>query len=168
MCVIRIEGFVRSEESAIAHQMLDAFENRDQNVYNQAANRQHIGFLDNEVAKLARNIVVSGDLVSGGGYIDPSNPGSAPGGGGGGGGHGNFGQPPPPPPRGPYGNNSNNNSGYTPQQRPPASGGYTGGGARQQNHQQQDDRGEAWRALTGASAAPMPSPGQLEDDESLL
>ncbi|KAK3819984.1 MAG: hypothetical protein J3Q66DRAFT_335994 [Benniella sp.] len=159
-----IEGFVRSEESAIAHQMLDAFEHRDQNCYNQAANRQHIGFLDNEVAKLARNIVVSGDLVSGGGYVDPSNPASAPGGGGGGGGNGNFGQPPP---RGPYGNN---NSGYTPQQRPPASGGYTGGGARQQNYDQQVDRDRdaTWRALTGAPPAPMHSQGQQEDDESLL
>ncbi|KAF9343956.1 hypothetical protein BGX34_006182, partial [Mortierella sp. NVP85] len=155
-----IEGFVRSEESAIAHQMLDAFEHRDQNYYNQAANRQHIGFLDNEVAKLARNIVVSGDLVSGGGYVDPSNVGSAPSGG-----NGNFGQPPPP--RGPYGNN--NNSGYTPQQRPPASGGYTGGGARQQNHPHDGDRDQStWRALTGAPPAPTPSYSQQEDDESLL
>ncbi|KAG0342546.1 hypothetical protein BG004_005660 [Podila humilis] len=62
-----VEGFVRSEESAVAHAMLDAFEHRDQNYYNQTAARQHVGFLDNEIARLARNIVISNDLVSGGG-----------------------------------------------------------------------------------------------------
>ncbi|KAG0265827.1 hypothetical protein BG011_003978 [Mortierella polycephala] len=65
-----VEGFVRSEESAVAHAMLDAFEHRDQNYYNHAANRQHVGFLDNEVARLARNIVISNDLISGGGYVE--------------------------------------------------------------------------------------------------
>ncbi|KAF9104115.1 hypothetical protein BGX27_010248 [Mortierella sp. AM989] len=68
------EGFVRSDESAIAHAMLDAFEHRDQAYYNQAANRQHVGFLDNEIARLARNIVISNDLISGGGYVDPNLP----------------------------------------------------------------------------------------------
>ncbi|KAF9328526.1 hypothetical protein BG006_008299 [Podila minutissima] len=62
-----VEGFVRSEESAVAHAMLDAFEHRDQNYYNQTAARQHVGFLDNEIARLARNIVISNDLISGGG-----------------------------------------------------------------------------------------------------
>ncbi|KAF9434835.1 hypothetical protein BGZ76_007345 [Entomortierella beljakovae] len=68
------EGFTRSEESAIAHAMLDAFEHHDQAYYNQTANRQHVGFLDNEVARLARNIVISNDLISGGGYIEPTQP----------------------------------------------------------------------------------------------
>ncbi|KAG0204063.1 hypothetical protein BGX28_003874 [Mortierella sp. GBA30] len=67
-----VEGFVRTEESAVAHAMLDAFEHRDQNYYNQVASRQHVGFLDNEIARLARNIVISNDLISGGGYVDPS------------------------------------------------------------------------------------------------
>ncbi|KAG0032972.1 hypothetical protein BGZ82_006313 [Podila clonocystis] len=62
-----VEGFVRSEESAVAHAMLDAFEHRDQNYYNQTAARQHVGFLDNEIARLARNIVISNDLIGGGG-----------------------------------------------------------------------------------------------------
>ncbi|KAF9098732.1 hypothetical protein BGX29_007468 [Mortierella sp. GBA35] len=66
-----VDGFVKSEESAVAHQMLDAFEHRDQGYYNQAAGRQHVGFLDNEIA---RSIVISDDLVSGGGYVDPNQP----------------------------------------------------------------------------------------------
>ncbi|KAF9170792.1 hypothetical protein BGX20_008525 [Mortierella sp. AD010] len=67
------EGFLKSEESAIAHAMLDAFEQGDQAYYNQIANRQHVGFLDNEVARLARNIIISNDLI-GGGYADLSHP----------------------------------------------------------------------------------------------
>ncbi|KAF9932150.1 hypothetical protein FBU30_008837 [Linnemannia zychae] len=69
-----VDGFVKSEESSVAHQMLDAFEHRDQNYYNHAAGRQHVGFLDNEIARLARSIVISDDLVSGGGYVDPNQP----------------------------------------------------------------------------------------------
>ncbi|KAF9434252.1 hypothetical protein BGZ76_008323 [Entomortierella beljakovae] len=114
-----VDGFVRSEESAIAHAMLDAFEHRDQNYYNQAAARQHIGFLDNEIAKLARNIAISDDLISGGGYVDTSAPS----------GNGQFSQSGPGgPPRGPYsGNNSNpggnfNNNGYQQPQQPPYGG----------------------------------------------
>jgi len=67
-----VDGFVQSEESAIAHAMLDAFEHRDQGYYNQTAARQQVGFLDNELARLARNIVISNDLISGGGFVDPS------------------------------------------------------------------------------------------------
>ncbi|KAF9348713.1 hypothetical protein BGX26_012891 [Mortierella sp. AD094] len=99
-----IDGFVRSEESAVAHAMLDAFEHRDQNYYNQAAARQHVGFLDNEIARLARNIVISNDLISEGGYVNPSGPG----------GNGQFSQPGPGgpgrPSGGPYANNNNNNN----------------------------------------------------------
>ncbi|ORZ27864.1 hypothetical protein BCR41DRAFT_346128 [Lobosporangium transversale] len=104
-----VDGFIRSEESAVAHAMLDAFEHRDQNYYNQAAARQHVGFLDNEVARLARNIVISSDLISGGGYVDPS---SGPQ------------NPSPGPPSGVYNSNSNSNngnSGYQ-QQQPPHNG----------------------------------------------
>ncbi|KAF8925256.1 hypothetical protein BGZ58_000969, partial [Dissophora ornata] len=180
-----VDGFVRCEESAVAHAMLDAFEHRDQNHYNHAAARQQVGFLDNEIARLARNIVISNDLISGGGYIDPSNNGG------------------PGPAGGPYnGNNSNNNGyaarpdnnannqlypqqqsmppprqpspnlqqppsrpdtrGYNTQQPPAMSGGYNvspavGGG--QQPAHYQDERSEAdWRALTGAPAAPVPPP----------
>ncbi|KAF9123719.1 hypothetical protein BG015_005257 [Linnemannia schmuckeri] len=69
-----VDGFVKSEESAVAHQMLDAFEHRDQNYYNHAAGRQHVGFLDNEIARLARSIVISDDLVSSGGFVEPNQP----------------------------------------------------------------------------------------------
>ncbi|KAI1299401.1 hypothetical protein EDD11_006479 [Mortierella claussenii] len=108
-----VDGFIRSEESAVAHAMLDAFEHRDQNYYNQAAARQHVGFLDNEVARLARNIVISNDLISGGGYVDAS------------GGPGNFNQPGSGgPPGGAYSGNGGNNSFLPEQQRhqPPQSG----------------------------------------------
>ncbi|KAF9348725.1 hypothetical protein BGX26_012880 [Mortierella sp. AD094] len=68
-----VEGFIKSDESAIAHAMLDAFDQGDQAYYNQVANRQHVGFLDNEVARLARNIIISNDLI-GGGYPDSNHP----------------------------------------------------------------------------------------------
>ncbi|KAF9197945.1 hypothetical protein BGZ49_001380 [Haplosporangium sp. Z 27] len=126
-----VDGFVRSEESAVAHAMLDAFEHRDQDYYNQAAARQHVGFLDNEIAKLARNIIISTDLISGGGYVDPSGPGG-PGGPPGG--------PYGGPPGGPYGgNNFNNNKGgnfnNNGYQQPPYGG--------NQAHPQQQYQGKA-------------------------
>ncbi|KAG0335977.1 hypothetical protein BG000_007047 [Podila horticola] len=64
-----IDGFVQSEESAVAHGMLDAFEHRDQEYFNQTAARQHVGFLDNEIVRLARSIVISIDLVGGSGPV---------------------------------------------------------------------------------------------------
>lgn len=66
-----IGGFVQSEESAVAHGMLDAFEHRDQEYFNQTAARQHVGFLDNEIARLARSIVISNDLVGGFAPVEP-------------------------------------------------------------------------------------------------
>ncbi|KAG0344316.1 hypothetical protein BG005_001897 [Podila minutissima] len=66
-----IDGFVQSEESAVAHGMLDAFEHRDQEYFNQTAARQHVGFLDNEIARLARSIVISNDLVGGFAPVEP-------------------------------------------------------------------------------------------------
>ncbi|KAG0228642.1 hypothetical protein BGW42_002062 [Actinomortierella wolfii] len=69
-----VDGFVRSEECAIAHAMLDAFEHRDQQYFDQTASRQHIGFLDNEIAKLVRSIKVSTDLIGGGGFEEPNAP----------------------------------------------------------------------------------------------
>ncbi|KAF9962566.1 hypothetical protein BGZ65_008808 [Modicella reniformis] len=50
--------------------MLDAFENRDQVYYDQAASKQVVGFLTNEIARLACNIIISNDFISGGGYAD--------------------------------------------------------------------------------------------------
>ncbi|KAF9114203.1 hypothetical protein BGX27_011476 [Mortierella sp. AM989] len=191
-----IDGFVRSEESAVAHAMLDAFEHRDQNYYNQAAARQHVGFLDNEVARLARNIAISNDLISGGGYVDPAGPS----------GNGQFNQSGPGgPPGGPYGgNNFNNNQGgnynnngyQQPQPQQPQSGqkryphqqhqgqappqqqanpyqqnpvrpesqGYNAapraGGPPPTPAHLQDERNESdWHTLTGAPAAPAPTPG---------
>ncbi|KAF9372712.1 hypothetical protein CPB97_001052 [Podila verticillata] len=70
-----IDGFVQSEESAVAHGMLDAFERRDQEYFNQTAARQHVGFLDNEIARLARSIVISNDLVGGSGPMGHGAPG---------------------------------------------------------------------------------------------
>ncbi|KAG0045960.1 hypothetical protein BGZ83_008834 [Gryganskiella cystojenkinii] len=76
-----VDGFVQSEESAIAHAMLDAYEHRDQAYYNQTAARQQVGFLDNEIARLARNITITDDLIGGGGgYVDPSQQNLTPGG----------------------------------------------------------------------------------------
>ncbi|KAG0197106.1 hypothetical protein BGX28_009379 [Mortierella sp. GBA30] len=70
----RFQAFCSSEESSIAHAMLVAFEYGDQAYYNQTASRQHVGFLDNEIARLARNIMVSDNLNTSGGYDDPSQP----------------------------------------------------------------------------------------------
>lgn len=72
---VSIDGFVQSEESAVAHGMLDAFERRDQEYFNQTAARQHVGFLDNEIARLARSIVISNDLVGGSGPMGHGAPG---------------------------------------------------------------------------------------------
>ncbi|KAG0314302.1 hypothetical protein BGZ99_008223 [Dissophora globulifera] len=178
-----VEGFVRAEESAVAHAMLDAFEHRDQNYYNQAAARQHVGFLDNEIARLARNIIISDDLISGGGYVDPN---------GGGGLNQNRQAPGPYIAGGAFNNNSssNSNNGYPSQpynaapnqqqyrnqsappphqsspyqqQPPPAGGGYNtspGGGQPTRRPGERDE--SDWRALTGgpASTPAPPAPHQ--------
>ncbi|KAI1315278.1 hypothetical protein EDD11_001010 [Mortierella claussenii] len=74
-----IEGFAQSEESQVAHAMLDAFDQGDQEYYNQTAARQHVGFLDNEVARLARNIIISNELALDGGIVDPAKVSNPPG-----------------------------------------------------------------------------------------
>ncbi|KAF9973729.1 hypothetical protein BGZ73_002998 [Actinomortierella ambigua] len=126
-----VEGFVRSEECAIAHAMLDAFEHRDQQYFDQTASRQHIGFLDNEIAKLVRSIKVSTDLIGGGGFEDPNapRPGGQPGNNG-------FGQP------GPYDNNQQ--KGFQPsfQQNPYQQPGFQQGPPPPNaSHQQQFQQG---------------------------
>ncbi|KAG0366006.1 hypothetical protein BC939DRAFT_448103 [Gamsiella multidivaricata] len=165
-----VDGFVRSEESAVAHAMLDAFEHRDQNYYNQAAARQHVGFLDNEVARLARSIVISNDLISGGGYVDgPPPPGPGPQNTRNIFSNGYSSQPPPQQ----YNNNNssfgnpNQYQGQPPQrqqqqQQPSTSGGYnitpTAGARSTHPAHLQDERSEAdWHALTeGAPPAAVP------------
>ncbi|KAG9287433.1 hypothetical protein G9A89_023805 [Geosiphon pyriformis] len=56
-------AFVQSEESAVASILLDAFEQGDQELLEETVNRQIITFLDNEVAKLARNLHVPGGIL---------------------------------------------------------------------------------------------------------
>lgn len=72
---VSIDGFIQSEESAVAHGMLNAFEQRDQEYFNQTAARQHVGFLDNEIARLARSIVISNDLIGNPGLVGHGAPG---------------------------------------------------------------------------------------------
>ncbi|KAG0255742.1 hypothetical protein DFQ27_006082 [Actinomortierella ambigua] len=132
-----VDGFVRSEECAIAHAMLDAFEHRDQQYFDQTASRQHIGFLDNEIAKLVRSIKVSTDLIGGGGFEDPNAP--RPGSGGPPGNAG-YGQP------GPYDNKQQQQQGFPPsfQQQPYQQPGFQQGPPPPplpSSHQQQFQQG---------------------------
>ncbi|CAJ0769601.1 19407_t:CDS:2, partial [Entrophospora sp. SA101] len=55
-----LNAFVQSEESAIASFLLDAFEQGDQELLEQAVRRQVVTFLDNEVVRLARSLQVPG------------------------------------------------------------------------------------------------------------
>ncbi|KAF9581887.1 hypothetical protein BGW38_000936 [Lunasporangiospora selenospora] len=180
-----VDGFVRSEESNVAHAMLDAFEHRDQNFYNQTAARQHVGFLDNEIARLARNIVISNDLISGGGYVDPNGaPGPGPSGP-----PGPYQQQQQPPQHGGFYNNNNNLGGNnnfngpppprqpSPYQPPGFNGAQTGGNNNNEksgttsggydispaSHRNQDERSDAdWRALTSDRPASANTPPQIQ------
>jgi gamma-soluble NSF attachment protein len=55
--------WVSCEEGQIANDLLDAYEKRDQKRISEIMKKQLIGFLDNEVAKVARKLVVPGGNV---------------------------------------------------------------------------------------------------------
>ncbi|CEP16602.1 hypothetical protein [Parasitella parasitica] len=57
-------GFAQSEEAEIADNLLKAFDERDQDLLVKTTKSQHITFLDNEVIKLARMLVVPGEVMS--------------------------------------------------------------------------------------------------------
>lgn len=60
--MISRSAFVQSEESVIASTLLDAFEQGDQELLEETVKRQHITFLNNEIAKLARTLQVPGGI----------------------------------------------------------------------------------------------------------
>jgi hypothetical protein len=64
-------AFVQSEESAVSNSLLDAFEQGDQSLLDQVIRRPVVTYLDNEVAKLARELQVPGGLPQNA-YIPPS------------------------------------------------------------------------------------------------
>lgn len=55
-------AFVPSEESAISNSLLDAFEQGDQDLLDQIVRRPIVTYLDNDVAKLSRELQVPGGL----------------------------------------------------------------------------------------------------------
>lgn len=55
-------AFIQSEESAISSSLLDAFEQGDQDLLDQVVRRPIVTYLDNDVAKLSREIQVPGGL----------------------------------------------------------------------------------------------------------
>jgi hypothetical protein len=55
-------AFVQSEESAVSSSLLDAFEQGDQKLLDQIVRRPIVTYLDNDVAKLSREIQVPGGL----------------------------------------------------------------------------------------------------------
>lgn len=57
-------GFAGSEEAEIAESLLKAYDTRDQELLEQTVRLQHVTFLDNEVAKLARLLTVPGEVLS--------------------------------------------------------------------------------------------------------
>ncbi|KAI9472919.1 hypothetical protein BDB00DRAFT_793510 [Zychaea mexicana] len=60
-------GFLQSEEAEIGQLLLQAYNEGDQGLLEQAVRMQHISFLDNEVAKLSRTLTVPGEMLSSGG-----------------------------------------------------------------------------------------------------
>lgn len=65
-------GFAQSEEAEIGQALLQAYEEGDQELLEQTVRRQHISFLDNEVAKLSRTLTVPGEMLSSGMGAPPS------------------------------------------------------------------------------------------------
>ncbi|KAI9029728.1 soluble NSF attachment protein [Phycomyces nitens] len=59
-------GFSQSEEADICQALLQAYEEGDQELMEQTVRRQHVSFLDNEVARLARTLTVPGEVLSSG------------------------------------------------------------------------------------------------------
>ncbi|RUP02328.1 soluble NSF attachment protein [Jimgerdemannia flammicorona] len=66
---VRDSGFPQSEEASICHGLLDAFEQGDQDLLDQTVARQNITFLDNDIARLARQLKVPGESLTGGGGL---------------------------------------------------------------------------------------------------
>ncbi|KAF7729568.1 hypothetical protein EC973_004243 [Apophysomyces ossiformis] len=58
-------GFAQSEEAEICQCLLQAYNEGDQELLEATVRRQHVSFLDNEVAKLARTLTVPGEILSG-------------------------------------------------------------------------------------------------------
>ena len=54
--------FAQSEEAAIAQSLITAFEQGDQDLLEEAVKRRTVSYLDNEIAKLARSLVVPGGV----------------------------------------------------------------------------------------------------------
>ena len=72
-------GFAQSEEAQIAQDLLQAYDERDQELLERTVRLQHVTFLDNEVVKLARLLTVPGEVLSStttsprkGNYTNPS------------------------------------------------------------------------------------------------
>ncbi|KAG0171529.1 hypothetical protein DFQ28_000874 [Apophysomyces sp. BC1034] len=59
-------GFMLSEEAEICQCLLQAYNEGNQELLEATVRRQHVSFLDNEVAKLARTLTVPGEVLSGG------------------------------------------------------------------------------------------------------
>jgi hypothetical protein len=57
-------GFATSTEAELGDNFLRAFEQRDQALLENTARDQHITFLDNDIAKLARVLTVPGEVLS--------------------------------------------------------------------------------------------------------
>ncbi|KAI9321548.1 hypothetical protein BX666DRAFT_1851168 [Dichotomocladium elegans] len=55
-----------NEEAEIGQALLDAYEQGDQELLEHTVRRQHISFLDNEIAKLSRTLTVPGEMLSSG------------------------------------------------------------------------------------------------------
>jgi hypothetical protein len=57
-------GFVSSDEGVISRELLDAYEKRDQPSVAAMMKKPLIGYLDNEITKVARKLVVPGGIVA--------------------------------------------------------------------------------------------------------
>jgi len=55
-----VEGFVATEEARLAAELLDAYEQGDQDKLTAVASKQHISFLEAEVARLAKSLKAVG------------------------------------------------------------------------------------------------------------
>lgn len=65
ICLYRNDpGFAGSEEAEIGEDLLKAYDTRDQELLEKTVRLQHVTFLDNEVAKLARLLTVPGEVLS--------------------------------------------------------------------------------------------------------
>ena len=63
-------AWMRSDESKLMHDLLDGFEKRDQKLVTEVTSRQMITFLDRDVARMAKALVVLGGETLPAGQID--------------------------------------------------------------------------------------------------